>query len=693
MPVEDINYLYENSVKENIVIFVDSSKRNKLNYPNIAEFQIDFHEPFTFVYGIDILDTTIPRTTFMIDNYNNKLVFKEATNLSYNNIDYKTVEFTLQDFTSAEAFFQRINEQLEYHTNALQIDNYENIFDNSIYEQRAKSDYPILRFVNSKSFFLDMNLSSTMTVFGFNQIPNNAHFSKYLSLFHVLNNRVNVNNIDNTYTSPHESSKPINFHTNTVDTILNSEIQSSLNTLRFNYTHSSINTIGSFMQSIKVYSNKTFINELYNVSITIKNLSKNVTVIENFQNIFLNSLLFDSNGYTIDFETFSTVNTRSQLMLENNDEYEIVIHNVYIEHMVTNALTFKIVIDYIYFANIHNVPQKNDTLYFSKPIYDASNITISMDLSMDTNRFILDFNDIQNLILSNISLYPCGTVSNIRLAIQTDLSISLYDIFVLRMTKIFDNTSEHICEFILSLHVDSDNNYFLVFNNDKIDYNVFSYVNFDISSNISDTNYFLNVSYEFKLFSSRSVTFVNSHQMEYTFFKEFSLISPGMLNLASENYITLRCDEIENHLRGSHYMKELSPGLGVLNIDVQGYASGRTEFFSVKYKEFHPIGKLSKMKFRFERKSDGNLYDFKNIDLHFLMSIKYLKPIQKRNFEQSVLNPNYNPNYLGYFNKTLHDLYDVESSDDDSDIGEEYFDETFDDRENELVHKMNRSQI
>ena len=129
----------------------------------------------------------------------------------------------------------------------------------------------------------------------------------------------------------------------------------------------------------------------------------------------------------------------------------------------------------------------------------------------------------------------------------------------------------------------------------------------------------------------------------------------------------------------------------MLNIDVQGYASGRTEFFSVKYKEFHPIGKLSKMKFRFERKSDGNLYDFKNIDLHFLMSIKYLKPIQKRNFEQSVLNPNYNPNYLGYFNKTLHDLYDVESSDDDSDIGEEYFDETFDDRENELVHKMNRS--
>ena len=108
-----------------------------------------------------------------------------------------------------------------------------------------------------------------------------------------------------------------------------------------------------------------------------------------------------------------------------------------------------------------------------------------------------------------------------------------------------------------------------------------------------------------------------------------------MLNLASEN-INMRCEEIENHLRGSYDIKDFSPGLGVLNIDVQGYASGRTEFFSVKYKEFHPIGKLSKMKFRFERKTDGKLYDFKNIDLHFILSIKFLRPIQKEFFNKST---------------------------------------------------------
>ena len=150
----------------------------------------------------------------------------------------------------------------------------------------------------------------------------------------------------------------------------------------------------------------------------------------------------------------------------------------------------------------------------------------------------------------------------------------------------------------------------------------------------------------------------------------------------------MRCDEIENHLRGSYDMQQYSPGLGVLNIDVQGYASGRTEFYSVQYKEFHPLGKLSKMRFRFERKSDGKLYDFKNIDLHFLMSIKFLRPKQKEQFKQSVLNPNYDPNYLGYFGKTLDEFYD--ESTDDSDLDDEYINHEFGKREDLLTNQVKK---
>jgi hypothetical protein len=98
------------------------------------------------------------------------------------------------------------------------------------------------------------------------------------------------------------------------------------------------------------------------------------------------------------------------------------------------------------------------------------------------------------------------------------------------------------------------------------------------------------------------------------------------------------------------------------------------------------------MKFRFERKYDGNLYDFKNVDLHFMMSVKFLRPTQKESFQKSVLNPNYNPNYLGYFNKTMQDLYDDETTD-ESDIDDEYFDMKFNDRENILEHQFQRRYI
>lgn len=701
MPVEDIDFLYQNSVKESIIVLVDSSKRNKSIYPKPAEFQIDFHEPFTFVYGIDILNTTIPRTAFMIDSNNNELFFKEAVNLNQNGIETRRVTFTLQDFPSAEVFYQRMNEQFEYYTESLQIDNYENLFDNSLYEQRAKSDYPIIRAVNTKPFFLDMKKSTIKTIFGFDMYPDKTDFSKYLTFGEILNSYVGVNNIDHAYDTPHESSSMIPYYTRDVTAAL--ETSSSLQTVRFRYTHSSEHSIGAYMQSITIHSNKTFTNDTENITITVRNITKNVTLLEEYQNIFFNSFVTtESDGLTAALDNFLLLNTKTQLLLTNGDQYDITIRNVYVEPMYNGTqqeipFSMHIRMNYIYFANVHNLPLDNDTVFVAKPIYHPIDGNLALSLVNDplnAKRVLLTFDTIQNQILSALSVYNIGSIYRMSLSIQVDSSLGPTDVFVLRMTKNTDNVREHVCEFVMSLRIDSANNYTLVFENDKLDRNILSHVNMDISQDYTSPNYFLNVTYEFDLFSSKTVVLETadpSHTVEYQFFKEFSLIAPGMLNLASENYLVLRCDEIENHLRGSHDIKDFSPGLGVLNIDVQGYASDRTEFFSVKYKEFHPIGKLSKMKFRFERKSDGKLYDFRNIDLHFLMSIKYLKPVQKQSFEHSVLNPNYNPNYLGYFNKTLHDLYDEESSDDDSDIDEAYFESEFNDRENELVHRMRRT--
>ena len=127
--------------------------------------------------------------------------------------------------------------------------------------------------------------------------------------------------------------------------------------------------------------------------------------------------------------------------------------------------------------------------------------------------------------------------------------------------------------------------------------------------------------------------------------------------MASKHTLTAYCpfagDEIEEHVRGSRSVREFSPGLGLINIDVQGYAVDNQEFFSVKYRKFHPIGNVSKLAFRFERGSDGALYDFKNVDLHFVLAIRFLRPLMDRNFTEYTLNPDYNPNYMGYIRHSM----------------------------------------
>lgn len=71
MSVDDIQYLYENSEKDNFILYVDSASRNQSFYPKPSEYTITFEQPFKFVYGIDILDASIPATMYNIEEEDN----------------------------------------------------------------------------------------------------------------------------------------------------------------------------------------------------------------------------------------------------------------------------------------------------------------------------------------------------------------------------------------------------------------------------------------------------------------------------------------------------------------------------------------------------------------------------------------------------------------------------------------------
>jgi hypothetical protein len=67
MPIEDIQYLNENSEKDNFILYVDSTLRNQNFYPRPNQYTVSFEQPFKFVYGIDILDAAIPATMYNVE--------------------------------------------------------------------------------------------------------------------------------------------------------------------------------------------------------------------------------------------------------------------------------------------------------------------------------------------------------------------------------------------------------------------------------------------------------------------------------------------------------------------------------------------------------------------------------------------------------------------------------------------------
>ena len=71
MSIEDVDYLLENSEPNSLTIVVDSSQRDRTSYPNPSNYVVAFDQPIKNVYGIEILDATVPVTAYTIDTDTN----------------------------------------------------------------------------------------------------------------------------------------------------------------------------------------------------------------------------------------------------------------------------------------------------------------------------------------------------------------------------------------------------------------------------------------------------------------------------------------------------------------------------------------------------------------------------------------------------------------------------------------------
>jgi hypothetical protein len=155
------------------------------------------------------------------------------------------------------------------------------------------------------------------------------------------------------------------------------------------------------------------------------------------------------------------------------------------------------------------------------------------------------------------------------------------------------------------------------------------------------------------------------------------IIGPGLVCFTGEKYVILRSPEIEEHSFGSLAYTNNNLGIAKFRTNSLGFNDEKLFITKIPIREFHPIGKLSKITFKFET-AEKNLYDFKGMNHNITLAIFYYEPIFKQKEEfSSILNPNYTNNFNDY--KYINAEQEVinESDDDEDDINEDDINENF----------------
>jgi hypothetical protein len=570
MPIEDLHYLYNNSVKESIIILIDSDKRDKLTWKEPSEFQINFDEPFKLVYGIDVLDISVPRTMYGIEDHNNILRFTVGNKVNvldtsaYNELSVDSRDYSLQEFIA-------IMNESPLNTNNIKVA--------TIIENIEENRNSVLTFSNTdnppKPFVFDMKGSTIASNIGFNSLAQSKKEHLYAK----------------------------------VESESNEQLFASV-------------PIGKEQFTLVVPQDTSITSSAFFTQISFYNDTDNVVKPINIQEQVLYSDI-------------------SQVVNPDKKEVGFYISNISIEHSPDSNNTLYPNIRFsIYQLDLSSVLGLNET----EAIIDIFKTQMTSGLSLD------NMSNIESLV---------GMVDNSNVNMETMSILNRND------------------EIIYAMHHNAERNMY-EWNTSANNEDYFNMIPINPVGNI--VHFIYGVS-----FSPINVVhkIIETITYELTFIDSFKITSPGLVKLFGERYVVVHCDNIENHLRGSMVYDKYSPGLALVNLSTLGYTQSRNDFFGVKYKQFHPIGKLNNLKFRVNR-PDGELYNFKNVNWHMLLSVKYYAVRNPNNeFGRYTLNPNYEPNFIEY--QTKHDkLMNETEYDTSSDSGDE------DQALNDEVHFRNR---
>ena len=730
MSIEDVNYMKENSIRQAYTFIIDSAERERGLYPNPNNYVVNFSAPFKNIIGMEIIDASIPRAMYTIDVDNNELYYYVGAETGDNLIETgmledNTANLMLQNwnFTSNISSISSnissasniINGYLTYNTtnNIIEISSISGIIYETITITTNSNITDILKIINSSNIINNSNVINNSNLFNTSNIYNTSKISStsnisrtssnistgsvvltasniltttntfnitnitnisrssnisYLDLsgdrYAILNNSINLYNIYNNANNIGGSTEGITLNLCCQPIISGSG--SVYNIINFSYNHTySIDADGDLIfRNISVdVSKATSAASGYTLTFTIGERIESVfnIPINNYINIYWS--IFKTTWYIGIFDIAGT-----QLAYKEFYDCEKIYNVFFTKKYVgrrydgsgwgNNLLRFKDI-------RIYNVPMKNATTQAAAAAA-AANIHPTIWYKMD---------EVVNNEIVNKGSSP---------------TIGYKDIFKRQVIKGGDYTFKTFISKYDELR--SNNDMELLFKETTTPPELTNLIDiyskapiivdmkrstlaenlgFDLYPSAINEDRYISKPYTTtdsvlaKMFYSRTNA---TYNFDVSSENKYIITSPGIVYFIGNKYIIMRCPEIEEHLYRSLSYSKNTLGLAKFRVDSVGINSEKLTITKIPVREFHPIGKLSRMTLRFET-NKGALYDFKGLNHNIIFAIFYYEPTQKNIPKNSILNPEYKMNYLDYLYKQ-EEIEGDSDDDEDADAGD-----------------------
>ena len=628
MSIEDINYLKNNSIKQNYTFLIDSTDRDRDKFPNPNKYVVEFTVPFKNVIGMEIIDASIPRTMYNIDIENNLIYYYLGTNEEDNVIKNGVTEKIACNL-------------IKY--NCSYIDSY-TLLENSGYIELSNN-------INIYNIYANyVNTYGNETLIGGNEIGITYSFKvKAEAIYNYDYSK------DNTYCIFSFGYYHLWNQTNTNYTAMTVNvlkiIEGELYDIQFIIGDGTIegdkNIIANVDLSEEVHICWTILENKWNIYISNNSLSLNIvqqfTVKKTIKNVFyikkyigrslsapitLNKTGNNYKGYW---------NDGAKMYIKDFKIYNRELKTNEIALCRNNTIIKGLTIWYKLYDN------DNDTKNYGENEY-INYIDIFNKISIDTGdytlkTFLLNYEEKEDSEIGFKKHSEPAELTNL-----IDIYSRLPFILDMERSTIYENLGFDLYNSINPLYINDRYQYKSIYNTDRRMYKMFhSIINTKLTKVIDNIEFDKNI-----------------------------ITSPGIVYLIGNKYIVLKCPEIEEHLFGSLSYSKYSLGLAKFRVDNMGINSERLAITKLPIREFHPIGKLSRISLRFET-NKGLLYDFKGVNHNIVFAIYYYEPKQNKFPEGSILNPEYKMNYIDY------QYYEEEIDGDSDDENEEYSRDNIDD--------------